>query len=285
MHEDLPARIRLQVQLSRAVTMVLRRLGLRDRFVRARLSVGRARRRLFERAGSARYSRPALHGMDRKLDEIIDCDGGFFVEAGGHDGYTQSNTYYLERFRGWNGVLVEPMPELAAQARLNRPRSQVFRCALVAPEDQATEVEMDFGDLFSNVSGRSGMADSWAANGLVLGWRDPRRELVPARTLADVLLEAGAEGIDLLSLDVEGYEEPVLRGLDLDTFAPRWILVEMHELDQGREQLAPVLGGRYVEHAQLSPLDVLYRRRDVAATGSSAAGAAAGGEERPAVTG
>jgi hypothetical protein len=31
--------------------------------------------------------------MDRKPNDIVNRDGGFFVEAGGNDGYTQSNTY------------------------------------------------------------------------------------------------------------------------------------------------------------------------------------------------
>ena len=39
--------------------------------------------------------------------------GGVFVEAGANDGYAQSNTYYFERMRGWSGVLIEPVPELA----------------------------------------------------------------------------------------------------------------------------------------------------------------------------
>jgi hypothetical protein len=130
---------------------------------------------------------------------------------------------------------------------------------------------MNFGDLFSNVD-RSPLLDtSWAANGLVLGWRDPRKERVPARPLSAVLDEAGAKRIDLLSLDVEGYEAEVLRGLDFSRHAPDWILIEMHDLAEGRERIGAVLGDRYVEQAQLSPLDVLYRRGDVPAPQDSAA--------------
>jgi FkbM family methyltransferase len=185
-----------------------------------------------------------------------------FVEAGAHDGFTQSNTYYLERFRRWSGVLVEPMPELAAEARRNRSRARVFECALVEPDRAGAQIEMQFGDLFSNVGSNVEQGASWAHHGLVLGWRDPRRELVPARTLSDVLEEAGVAGVDLLSLDVEGYEEQALHGLDLSRHAPEWILVEMHELERGRATIGAILGDRYVEHGQLSPLDVLYRRAD-----------------------
>jgi FkbM family methyltransferase len=201
--------------------------------------------------------------MDRKLNAIIDRDGGFFVEAGGNDGYTQSNTYFLERFRGWRGMLVEPMPELAAQARRNRPASHVIQCALVQRDHPDESVEMEFGDLFSAVRDARESTGSWVSQGLVLGWRDHRVERVPARALSSLLDELGVSEIELLSLDVEGYEPQALSGLDLSRHAPAWILVEVHDLQAGRAVIGEVLGERYVEHDLLSPVDVLYRRVEI----------------------
>jgi FkbM family methyltransferase len=262
MPDGLPLRQRIQFTVTRWITRLLKVVGLRETVIRARYALARARRRVFERRGSARYSRPALHGMDRRLDAIIGRDCGFFVEAGGHDGYTQSNTYYLERFRGWRGILVEPMREMAAEARRNRPGAQVFQCALASPDADGEEIEMEFGDLFTTVRGSRDEDDEWVQGGLVLGWRDHRVERVPARALSSLLDEAGCDGVDLLSLDVEGYEDQALRGLDLSRHAPTWILVEMHDLDVGRVKIGAVLGECYVEHELLSPLDVLYRRVD-----------------------
>jgi FkbM family methyltransferase len=267
MPRDLSLRLRIRYGLMRLFTAVLRRLGWREPVIALHIAAQRARRSLFERLGSARYSRPALYGMDRALDALIDRDGGFYIEAGGFDGYTQSNTYYLERFRGWRGILVEPMPELAAQARRNRRQAKVFQCALVRAGHAGDSIEMEFGDLMSTISGIH--AGDWTAPGLVLGWRDHRTERVAARALSDLLDEVGSPAVDLLSLDVEGYEAEALGGLDLSRHAPAWILVELHDLAAGREALTPILGGRYVEHGQLSPLDVLYRRIDV--SGASAA--------------
>lgn len=257
----------------RAGTTLLRRLGMRETAWALRLRARRAWRLVFERLGSDRYAHPALHDMDRKLDGLLDRDGGFFVEAGGFDGYTQSNTYYLERFRGWQGVLVEPMPELAEQARLNRPRAKVLQCALVSSDYSGETIEMEFADLMSTVTGLHD--PHWTAYGLVLGWQDRRKERVPGRSLSDILDELGSPEVDLLSLDVEGYESQALGGLELSRHAPMWILIEMHDLTAGRDQVSPILGDRYVEHGQLSPLDVLYRRRDVAVAGSAAARSAA----------
>jgi len=242
---------------------VLKLVGLRDPLLRRRERRRRDRRAAAEARGEDHLSKPALHELDAKLDAIIDRDRGFFVEAGGHDGFTQSNTYWLERFRGWRGLLVEPMPTLASEARLSRPEAVVVQCALIAADDPRKQVHMRFGDLMSMVDGAR--ESGWPGLGTIIGWRDPYELDVGARTLSSLLDEVGAPEVDLLSLDVEGFEEPALRGLDFERHAPRYVLVEMHDRDRNKRPIDAVLGARYIEYGWLSPLDLLYVRRDVAA--------------------
>lgn len=240
-------RLRLQIAVMRRLTALLKLLGLRERVIELRWERARRRRLKAEANGSDALSRPALHDMDVKLNDIIDVDDGFFVEAGANDGYTQSNTYWLERFRGWSGVLVEPMPALAARTRVERPQAQVVSCALVPAAENGGTVTMRFGSLMSSVLGSHGDDDqerAWVAPGLVLGWTDPYDAEVPARSLSAVLDEAQAQEIDLLSLDVEGYELQVLQGLDLERHAPRWMLVEVHDPEADRPPLEALLGDR-----------------------------------------
>jgi FkbM family methyltransferase len=214
--------------------------------------------RLFEALGSQRYSRPALFGMDRALAELLPRQGGTFVEAGAHDGYTQSNTYYLERHRGWSGVLVEAVPELAALCRRRRPRAYVAGCALVGPDFAQDSVQVQFGDLMSTV----GADGSHAAGGLAVAGRRGYSTEVPARTLSSVLGDAGVADIDLLVLDVEGRELDVLSGLELERHSPRYLLIEA--LDRAAQQpgIDAALAARYEFLDPLSDYDLLYRRRD-----------------------
>ena len=215
------------------------------------------RRGLFESLGSQRYSRPALHGMDRRLEALVPPGPGVFVEAGAHDGFTQSNTYYLERHRGWRGLLVEPVPELHAKARRRR-RAQVVNAALVGPEAEGTTVPIQFGDLMSTVRDQPGHA----AAGLENAGRRAYTAHVPARTLSSLLDEAGLEHVDLLVLDVEGHEAEALRGLDLDRHAPSLILLELLDLPAQRPVFDALLGERYRFEQELSPWDALYRKRE-----------------------
>lgn len=240
---------------------LLRSLRVRRFLWDRRNDLGALRRTLFERLGSDRYSRPSLHGMDRALERHLPREGGFFVEAGAYDGFIQSNTYWLERFRGWHGVLVEPVPHLYRRCARRRPAARVFNCALVAPGEEGP-VRMSYGGLMSVVhgSGDAAAAAEHARAGDMHGWDDSYEIEAPGRTLTSVLEEAGAGEIDLLSLDVEGYEASALRGLDLDRFAPRYVLVEMGEQER-RPEVEAVLGDRYEAIDEPSPMDVLYRRR------------------------
>jgi FkbM family methyltransferase len=226
---------------------------LRHRATRKRLV--HARRRLYETAGSARHSRPGHDHLDEKLQRYLPASGTFF-EAGANDGYTWSNTYYLERFKGWSGVLVEGIPALSEECRRLRPRSQVHNCALVAPDFAEPYVTMTYSDLRSLIKGSAPRMEQQIASA-----RENSYEVrAPARTLNDVLDASGVARIDFMSLDLEGFEAPALRGLDLDKWGPAWLLVEVEDGER-RAGVEAVLGERYEAVCALTLGDVLYARR------------------------
>jgi FkbM family methyltransferase len=208
----------------------------------------------------------ALNNLDRKLERHLDFDGGVFVEAGANDGIEQSNTYYLEKFRGWIGLLIEPEPTLAAACQRNR-RARVAQAALVATEQPGATVELHFAGLMSTLDGALGGAEATVRH-VQIGLKvqpeiaGTRRVRVPARTLSALLDEAGmVRPVDLLSLDVEGAEPEALRGIDYSRHAPRFICVEVRD----DAAIAAVLEPRYRVVEVLSDLsthrDLLYSLR------------------------
>ena len=225
------------------------------------LAVKRAWRRRLEARGDFSRSRPALDDLDALLERHLPTGTGFFVEAGANDGYTQSNTYYLERARGWSGLLVEPMPTLAAEATRERPGARVVNAALVSEEVPGATIRMRFGGLMSIVAGSRGderEEQAYVAAAFELGVDEPYEADVPARTLSALLSEMGDPKIDLLSLDAEGYEPQILAGLDLGRHRPALVLVEVQDMDAGLAAITDELPGYEVVEA-LSPRDLLLR--------------------------
>lgn len=232
---------------------ILRDVDRRRRLILAARTARRLRRRAFERAGSDRFSRPEIPG----LLQYLDFDGGFFVEAGANDGYRQSNTYFLERFRGWQGVLIEPIPELWKRCVRERPRSRCVNCALVDDTSMASTVTVRYDDLGSHVlaprdTGSQAGSTCW-------GWDRGYDVTVEARRLSDVLDVEGAPHVDFLSLDVEGYEEVVLAGLDLQYRQPTYMLIEAFDRTARLLRLERMFAGRYELVARPSDKDLLFR--------------------------
>jgi FkbM family methyltransferase len=207
-----------------------------------------------------------LAGLDLKLLPYLDFRRGFFIEAGANDGLTQSNTYYLERYMKWRGMLVEPVAELAAKCRANRPKCIVENCALVSADFGGAEVSLRYANLMTVVEGAfksKDAEDKHVEVGCDLQNVHTYSLQAPASTLSALLDKHRIRKIDFLSLDVEGYELNALQGLDLARHAPRYILVEARY----REEIDAYLEPYYDALAVLSHHDVLYARR--AAQGAS----------------
>jgi len=218
------------------------------------------RRRLHELLGSDRYSRTAQFDLESKLMRYIPYRDGVFIEAGANDGLTQSNTYWLERFRGWKGILIEPNPVLAAECHRNRPRAKLVNAALVA-DTATTSITIATAGLRGFVVGSFTDSKQEAYQRKVAAEQENlevRDIIVPARTLEDIIDESGYGRVDFFSLDVEGYEPQVLTGMNVERHRPRYIMVE----GLGPDAILPVLRGHYEFVEMITPQDYLLRAKD-----------------------
>lgn len=226
--------------------------------------LSKLRRKIFEIIGSDRYSRPSLYDIDRKLEKYLTHRNGFFIEVGANNGFNQSNTYYFECFRGWTGILIEGIPELCNQCISERPKSRVFNCALVSDDFLEPYVTMKYANLMSIVKGalKSEKEDeSYVKKGIATQKNILSYEVtVPARTLTSILEECQVNEIDFLSLDVEGFELNVLKGLNFSKYRPKYMLIEVFNAET--EEIEEYISDFYIKVDQLSVHDFLYKSKN-----------------------
>lgn len=146
---------------------------------------------------------------------------GFYVDVGAHHPTRYSNTQHFYQ-RGWRGINVEPAPGLIEEFYRLRPRDINLNLAIAAEEGEVDMVLFQEPAL-STCDPAMAAARSESAPHAVIG-----RKRVPSMPLADVLAKYVPDGtkIDFLSVDVEGYDEVVLRSNNWSRWRPRLVVVE-----------------------------------------------------------
>jgi FkbM family methyltransferase len=168
----------------------------------------------------------AQYGEDRILASLFaNRPVGTCVEVGAFDGVTGSNTFYFEQ-RGWRCVLIEANPDSANRCRALRPGSTVFPYAVVGPSAAAT-VTFQVAEQDPQLSAVeiSPLKMRAVPDRLVSEVR------VQAKTLDEILTEANLgdrdiDGLDFVTIDVEGHEFEVLQGFTLANWRPKWVILE-----------------------------------------------------------
>jgi len=205
---------------------------------------------------------PSFQDVNKKVTEkYLNYDNGFFIEVGGADGFTQSNTWHLENYKNWKGILVEPNILAYHRCKEIRKNSKVFNCALVSEEYPDEKIKVIHRNVYHGDPGlMSAIEDSpirkdkdWLAKQTDM---DHTTEFnILARTLNSILEECNVESIDFFSLDVEGYEIEVLQGFNIKKYLPKILLIEWHS---DISEIKNYLGDTYRLEEQLSKHDYVF---------------------------
>jgi len=191
--------------------------------------------RVCEGTGEALYY--SQNGEDYLLWEFFDHKrDGFYVDIGAFDGIFLSNTMTFEQ-QGWSGVCVEANSNYFKLCENYRPHSICLNVACVGDEDKKTiKFYKEAMGLFSGIEGDRESEVSQGYHQMGLTWNGFNEITVQASTLNAILNKHVLQGteIDFISIDVEGTELDVLRGLDLTIFRPRVLVIEANTEDAVR---------------------------------------------------
>lgn len=153
---------------------------------------------------------------------------GTFLEIGGADGITQSNTLSLAQHFGWKGALVEPDEAQFRLLAAARPADQTLRCAISPDGTEGTLQLVTVGQL-SCLEGHE-PADRHSPT----RQRQAERQTVRTININRILEQLGP--VTYFSLDVEGAELSILRQVDWAKVTPPLCLTVEHNHDLPRKR-------------------------------------------------
>ncbi|MAF24669.1 hypothetical protein CL634_03730 [bacterium] len=140
---------------------------------------------------------------------------GYFIDCGAGCPVINSNTYVLEKYFDWSGVAID----INMGWRRQRPKCSKVKALLSDKPNMFEKIVPGGGTTgILNAASNRHIATNVEAN----GWH-----LMPTVTLTQVLDAVDAPPfIDFFSLDVEGHELSVLKGLDATKYTIDTLCIE-----------------------------------------------------------
>ena len=179
----------------------------------------------------------AQEGEDLILNRFLNSkQSGFYVDIGAHHPKRFSNTYFYYR-KGWKGINIDAMPGSMAAFEKMRPRDINLECGIGEKNEKLPYYI--FNDHALNGFSKQ-LSDERRSEGV---YKLISENVVEIRTLSSVLdqFENEFEGIDFLTIDVEGFDLEVLKSNDWEKYRPEYILAEILSQNNFVQPEQPIL--------------------------------------------
>lgn len=154
--------------------------------------------------------------------------GGFFIDIGASDGITISNTYFFEKYMGWDGICVEPRRAIQDLLRKNRT------CKIEDVCISDTEEEVDFLEICGYGQGLSGIKKKYDPRHVdrIRDDLDAHKEStsetkkVKCITFSSLLEKYNVTKVDYMNIDVEGAELDIIKTIDFSKVNIKTLTIE-----------------------------------------------------------
>jgi hypothetical protein len=167
------------------------------------------------------------NGQDRYIDTILkEKTRGFFIEAGGYNGESLSNTLFLERSREWTGLVLEANPHLFATA-VEKHRKCYLLNAGFSISGREENISFKLAGPLGGYASTYTQSHLQRAEGEISQQREWMRGdvgsgevvSVPTYLLHNILaqikeIDGPPYVVDFFSLDTEGSELAILKAMD-----------------------------------------------------------------------
>lgn len=161
-----------------------------------------------------------------------------YLDIGTYDPTYSNNTYFFY-LSGGHGVCVEPNPDFFKLIQKKRSRDIALNVGISpVPNKSANYYVMT--SKFLNTFSKAEADESVANKSLRTKQKIEAILKIPLVTINSIMEKYFPQGVDILSLDAEGYDMEILQSLDFKRFRPKIICVETLRYDlSGTLQKSP----------------------------------------------
>ena len=173
--------------------------------------------------------------QDLFVDWMLKKKNGIFIEFGACDGVKISNTYYLEKYMGWSGILLEPAKSWHNDLKINRPCCIVdYRCVSNQSGDEVYFHE-NSDPALSSMNNNFFSNNSYKVKTISLNdvFSEYEEKLLKKSNTID--------SVDFISIDTEGSEYEILKNFNFLKYSPKIIIVEHNFNKKKSKQLKKLL--------------------------------------------
>ncbi|WP_194145548.1 FkbM family methyltransferase [Helicobacter apodemus] len=172
---------------------------------------------------------------------VLNCHKkqGFFVDIGAHDGKNISNTYLFEQL-GWSGFCVEANPLTFKRLQQNR-KCDVYNLAVYSKNIGITKMATSKSDTLDTLEVNLTLSHKKRieANASITYIE------VPTATFDEIMENyPQVSHIDFMSLDVEGGELEVLKGIDFSKYRFSCIAIEHNYFKDAQREVISLLNAK-----------------------------------------
>jgi FkbM family methyltransferase len=155
-------------------------------------------------------------GEDMILDHIFDKPKGFYVDVGANNPIIQSNTHYLYK-KGWHGINIDA--GLGSMSQFKMIRKRDLNLEIPVSDQQEKLKYYSFKTSFYNTFDKQNALN---CKDELIGTYD-----VDTKKLSQLFDQyLGDNEIDLLNVDVEGWDLRVLKSNNWQKYRPKVIVTE-----------------------------------------------------------
>jgi FkbM family methyltransferase len=168
-----------------------------------------------------------------------------------------SNTYFFYRYFNSRGVIVEPNPALHSLLKNQRRGDLLIPSGIGVGEEEviAEYYEMDWHE-FNTFSKKVAYETQEKYAGRNNVKKVHKLKLIP---ISDLMEKYFKNGLDLLTIDVEGMDQEILEAIDFNRYRPRAICVETKVLGSNIiDEMNEFMSKRGYRLYAITPINGIY---------------------------